>query len=38
MKKVIITLLCIAILGGGGYAGAMKYKKSWPSSPTKMMT
>lgn len=27
MKKVIITLLCIAILGGGGYAGAMKYKK-----------
>lgn len=28
MKKVIITLLCIAILGGGGYAGAMKYKKN----------
>lgn len=28
MKKIIITLLCIAILGGGGYAGAMKYKKN----------
>ena len=28
MKKVIITLLFIAILGGGGYAGAMKYKKN----------
>lgn len=27
-EKVIITLLCIAILGGGGYAGAVKYKKN----------
>lgn len=28
MKKLIITLLCIAILGGGGYFGFTKYKSS----------
>ncbi len=28
MKKLIIFLLCIAILGTGGYYGSVKYKKS----------
>ena len=28
MKKLIIFLLCVAVLGGGGYFGMKKYKDS----------
>ena len=28
MKKLIITLICLAIIGGGGYFGYTKYKAS----------